>query len=308
MFLSWYLSARKKSAIKASNLNLDYNIEYVNRKTSWFIQKYNMNSKSILNSNLKCEDVSRRDSKLNSNIEDVFYDKKLFYAMLANGVNDIEKKWKTNVLCENTPRGNIFMYYDVYKHGFAYYSDQQTIPYCILNAVAMKYSIFFLCCDFFMDEATIIAANVESKTEYSDSNLSNSVTWMTPLAKIFFEDDAHSENDANETNRNNIKSILKDAPLAKFKNYKMMDTKTKTKSPPMIPLKNKFIYLGKIVNYPMFKTHPQPKLINNVKSMYSDLFSDSDSDAYSAPAPIENTSKISWINFKNKNKNKSSNV
>ena len=323
-------SAEPTKEIQYVPLIVDPSVDYVTRRTSWFIHKYDDNKK---NKNIK--------SKLNSNIDAAFYDKKTFYEILANELNDIEKKWKINVLYEPTPRGNIFMHYDVYKQGFAYYSDQQTIPYSILNAVAMKYCITFLCCDFFMDEKTMMDAVSNDETsatkELGINNESQpviSVTWMTPLAKVFFEDEVPSANETmkeNTDNRNNIKTMLKNAPFAKLKNYKMMDSTPKTKDgdntnkkiesvssnkPPPIPLKNKFIYLGKVVNYQIFKPQislqPQAKLMNTTKSMYSDLFSESTP----TPDPTTNTNvntsnktaKISWKEYKNKNKNVANNI
>jgi hypothetical protein len=85
------------------------------------------------------------------NIDTAFYDNTLFKQALREENNDIEKLWKTRILFENTPRGNIVMYYDPYKIGFAYYCDQY-VPYDILNAVAMKYVLMFQCRDFFVDE------------------------------------------------------------------------------------------------------------------------------------------------------------
>lgn len=63
----------------------------------------------------------------------------------------IEKKWKTRVLFEHTPQGSVVMYYDVFKNGFAYYSDCILMDY-FLNAIAMKYVVVFKCRDLFLDE------------------------------------------------------------------------------------------------------------------------------------------------------------
>jgi hypothetical protein len=44
------------------------------------------------------------------------------------------------------------MFYDSYKMGFSYYSDTQYLSYNILNAIAMKYVIYFSCLDLYMDD------------------------------------------------------------------------------------------------------------------------------------------------------------
>ena len=92
---------------------------------------------------------------MNVNIDPVFYDNTRFSELTKMSDNPLEKRWKKCLLYESTPRGNIFMFYDVYKSGFAYYADQNCVPYAILNAMAMKYVVVFFCRDFFMDESVI---------------------------------------------------------------------------------------------------------------------------------------------------------
>jgi len=114
----------------------------------------------------------------NQNIVSVFYNKKEFGETVAtaNNVletewrtrilmestetvatanNVLETEWRTRILMESTPRGNIIMYFDAYKLGFAYYCDQNVISYDILNAMAMKYVSVYKCRDFFMDETFV---------------------------------------------------------------------------------------------------------------------------------------------------------
>jgi hypothetical protein len=66
----------------------------------------------------------------------------------------IEKKWKSRILLASTPRGNVYMHYDIYKGAFAYYSDTN-LPYLIANAVAARYVIVFACRDLFLDESVL---------------------------------------------------------------------------------------------------------------------------------------------------------
>jgi hypothetical protein len=56
---------------------------------------------------------------------------------------ELEKMWRTRILFENTPRGNVIMFYDPYKLGFSFYCDQKIISYDILNAIATKYVRMF---------------------------------------------------------------------------------------------------------------------------------------------------------------------
>jgi hypothetical protein len=99
---------------------------------------------------LKSYDVSGVD--FSENIEPAFYDLSQLSAILSEENNVLESKWKTRILSEYTPRGNILMYYDPFRSAFVYHSDQNSMPYRIINAAVMKYVITFRCRDFFMDE------------------------------------------------------------------------------------------------------------------------------------------------------------
>ena len=51
----------------------------------------------------------------NLNIEDEIKDLSQFAELLKNPNNELEKKWRTRILIENTSRGNVIMFYDLYK-------------------------------------------------------------------------------------------------------------------------------------------------------------------------------------------------
>lgn len=85
------------------------------------------------------------------NVDPVFFVKEEYNNIIKSETNHLEKEWRTRILIENTPRGNVIMHYDPYKLGFCYYSDTTAIPYNILNAVAMKYVLTFFCRAFFVD-------------------------------------------------------------------------------------------------------------------------------------------------------------
>ena len=181
---------------------------------------------------------------MNVNIEPIFYNKQKFSECMREEDNPLEKRWKKNLLYESTPRGNIFMFYDVYKGGFAYYADQNCIPYAILNAIAMKYVVVYFCRDFFLDESIT----------KERSKLIELTTDQEPTTKKVIKP-------SNEH-------------MAKFKNYKNMSTdKIETKKPPVL-LRNKFISLGKPYNLQLIqKTSKIPKLDMSGPSKYDAIFS-----------------------------------
>jgi len=173
--------------------------------------------------------------KYNSNIENVFYDKQEYFSIINKKDNEIEKIWRTRILFESTPRGNIIMFYDPYKLGFSYYSDTNGIPYSILNAVAMKYIYIFRCLDFFVDNK--LTDNFLDKFE-------------SPLIYLYFTEETKKIPTFDNKN----------SPFVKYKNQ------TQTK-PNMIIFENK---IGIKNKYPtinqsfFFIVYNTKKLINNI--------------------------------------------
>ena len=152
--------------------------------------------------------------------------------------NYIEREWKTRILIDSSPRGNIIMYYDVYKQGFAYYSDQNSIPYCILNAVAMKYVLMFKCRDFYMN------TNCLPKD------------FVSPLAKIFHDDDKKTNDVTDiESNDKTNKSIdISKGPFAKLKNYRLEEKKEqKIYYNALFHGNHSFVSLGLIAGFNLFR-------------------------------------------------------
>lgn len=215
---------------------------------------------------------------LNTNVDQRIYNKKTFSELLKDEANDIERLWKTRILYESTPRGTIMMHYDIYKQGFAYYADQNSVPYSILNGMAMKYVVTFFCRDLFFDEETI------------------TIERMPPLVKIF-EDDYKPENTTKSVDKNiNNEKKKENQPFAKLKNYKNAETnpnakKTIDDKPLEKPkIKNRFINLGKIHNFAVIQRKPK-QLRGNVTTSHDGLF----------------TGKMSYKDFKNRRSYSSTN-
>ena len=150
-------------------------------------------------------------TNFSSNIDPIFYRRKELYQIMLVENNHLEKEWKSRIMIDSTPRGNIIMFYDVYKQGFAYYSDQNSLPYSVLNGAAMKYVIMFGCRDFYMDE----------------NFLPND--YICPLIKIFLEEDKPDKNELDDIEANiktkTNKIDIKSGPFAKLKNYRFDEQK-----------------------------------------------------------------------------------
>lgn len=219
--------------------------EYADKYNDKFLKMYE-----------ETDDIQKMHNNLN--IANIFYSKKLFQEMLNDTNNPLEKEWKTRILLETTPRGNIIMYYDPYKLGFTYYCDQ-FLPYDILNTVAMKYVVTFQCHDFFMDEHII----PENKT--------------TPILKLIEEDKKEEEVKAKKEEKD---KLLK-GPFAKFKNYNTASSKvSESKSEKTLEKKqkerNRFINVGKIRNFNFLQLPEKKKSIvfeSEIKKGLFDNFS-----------------------------------
>jgi hypothetical protein len=159
----------------------------------------------------------------NENIEPVFKDANELAEIMKDPQNELEKKWRSRVLIENTPRGNVIMFYDAYKRGFSYYCDHAVMPYDIMNAVAMKYVLTFFCRDFFVDSMVLPKKDVEDKD---------------------------CEKDTKKEKKPNVVKIDKQA-FAKFKTYNTATKKVEEKNKVI----NCFMHLGASRNWlPIMKT------------------------------------------------------
>jgi hypothetical protein len=184
--------------------------------------------------------------KYNENIDPIFLDTEKYSDITKMPDSELELAWRRRILFVNTPRGNVIMFYDSFKQGFSYYSDQH-ISYAFLNAVAMKYVIIYRCRDFFIDEQ-ILPQEFRSR-----------------ILELLKKEDLDAINKKKEDGPGKIDT--KAGPFAKFKSYvKPSDpvtsaTVVKNKinlprvvdiKPPIITkdqMKNKFIYLGKTMNW-----------------------------------------------------------
>lgn len=199
--------------------------QYISKNKKAFITAYN-----------RSQDAGPKSSnKMNDNIEPSFYNPKSYLDAIASTGNPLEAAWKRRILYESTPRGNIVMHYDAYRHAFAYYADA-SIPYSILNVAAMKYVRTFLCRDFFIDESEI------------------PIGFSSPFART------HNIESANITQKEPKIDITK-GPFAKLKQYSSNNEKPNSrKTGPATETsvvaqntkhttKNKFILLGKLYNF-----------------------------------------------------------
>lgn len=216
--------------------------------------------------------IASNTEKYNENVDPVFLNKLLYDETTKIPDGELEKSWRRRILFEFTPRGNVIMFYDPYKQGFSYYSDQN-ISYAILNAVAMKYVITYRCRDFFMDEQIVPEEFISRILELSKKE----------------------EQEKKKDHKKIVDQIdTKSGPFAKFKSYvkpsdpiiasaliknkinlpKMGDLRTQSPIVNKDLVKNKFIHLGKTMNWNILKplekknsvTYPKTSLLSSLEN------------------------------------------
>lgn len=197
--------------------------------------------------------------------------KPLFDAAIAAAVPDAregsggdggesEEVWKTRVLFEYIPsRGSsLIMYYDVYREGFAYYCDLQSIPYDVLNEIARKYVVLFDCVRFFAGAVTTAAIpkeaasndSVVAEENISLSKLRNASYKVNTIAGRFSTGGGGGGSNA-------------PASIAEGE-----ATEVESK-------KNKFIRIGKVIDFQFLKKPPVAKIEpkrNITYSSFRELF------------------------------------
>ena len=180
--------------------------------------------------------TSQEPDKWNSNIDAVVRDKEGLADIMKDPDNELEKQWKRRVLIESTPRGNVCMFYNIYKQTFSYYCDQAVMPYEIMNAVAMKYVMTFHCLDFFVDSGIL------GKPETAEVPNSNE-----PEQK-------------KEPNKN----------VAAFAQFKKYNTSSKRADVSKEDEKviNRFLHLGPIRNWSIIE---KPKRVNPLNGFKTDM-------------------------------------
>lgn len=176
---------------------------------------------------------------LNKNIHPIFYDKKAYNEYMQESNTKLEKEWKTRMILEYTPRGNVLMFYDAYKMGFSFYSDEKTISYDILNTVAMKYVTMYRCVDFFVDEAVVPKEK------------------CSPFIKLYFTEEPKKV-EANKQASNPFAKMRKENPNIKGQ-IKTKEKMAEVKEPEK--MKNKFLYLGKMNNSLFLQPAPKTRKI-----------------------------------------------
>ena len=183
----------------------------------------------------------------NSNIDPILYDFVKRKEVFASGDNDFEKQWKSRILMENTPRGNVMMYFNPYLLSYHYYSDEQIIPYKILEQVATKYVVMYRCKDFFIDVEKRPGNKILEVLQKEEDSLKSKKMKVNDITKCV---NIHSESKdvfaALKDYRSEAKATDKAKPTDPNAKPKTEPTKKKVEEP---KFSNKFVRIGKMCEF-----------------------------------------------------------
>jgi hypothetical protein len=189
----------------------------------------------IYNKYIKFYETPSQDANMNIDINLYDYEKRKDIFMEEK--NECEEHWKRKLMYEFTPRGNVIVYYNPYKHAFMYYCDENSVPYQIMQHIAKKYVVMFRCRDFFIDPEMYPDNRILEVMKKEEEALNVKSKKVNDITKCL-------DKDMNMNNKNIFASL---------KSYKQDEVKVKGKVATIQPVKNKFsntfIRLGKTCEF-----------------------------------------------------------
>jgi hypothetical protein len=183
----------------------------------------------------------------NSNIDPVLYDFDKRKEIFVSPDNEMEKQWKSRILIENTPRGNVMIYFNPYLLSYHYYSDEQIIPYKILQQVATRYVVMFRCKDFFIDVEKRPGNKILEVLQKEEDSLKSKKMKVNDITKcVNIQSDSKDVFAALKDYRSEVKPT--EATNVKTNGPNKMDPKPKKKVEES-KFSNKFVRVGKMCEF-----------------------------------------------------------
>lgn len=233
------------------------------------------------------EFYSKTTDDENSNIDAVLYEFDKRRELFEDPANFHEKQWKSRILHENTPRGNVMMYYNPYSLSFVYHSDEQIIPYNILEQVAKKYVVIYRCKDFYIDMVSrpdnkfLIILQKEEDSMKSKKMKVDDITKCVNAATAAGSKDVFAS----------LKDYRSNAPPTTLStpsvpSSTMIDKKKKADESTEVKFSNKFVRIGKMCEFNILQKPPNKEIEKVNELMFGkttvnkviDFFDDDDCD------------------------------
>jgi len=243
------------------------NVKKVYEKIVQFIQRYQFPIPNLEENLTNVVEVKEEPTK-----PIIVYEEK--YKEEYKNAEEIElskerlEQLKNSILIENTPLGNVIMFYDSSRETFTYYSDS-TIPYRYLEVVARKYVVKNRCKKLYVDmekELKEAEEKIEKKKrdelekkqleEENKEKDSSEVTTTEPVKKSVFaklkkynRDNSLKSSGIPTDNKSISKKII---PFPENNN----ETSSNNSKKDVLLLKenaNRYSYEGKMVNFSFLK-------------------------------------------------------
>jgi hypothetical protein len=106
---------------------------------------------------------------------------------------------KNKIVIENTPKGNVLIFYNSEEEVFKYYSDSKDIPYHYLETIARKYVIQFNCKKIYVNMIDHMKTSNEIENKYKQNK--------NPL---FVDYKFYNKNQSRVNNNDTKKYIIKE--------------------------------------------------------------------------------------------------
>ena len=197
-----------------------------------------------------------KNPEANNNIDCDLYDYEKRKMIFKEEKNHCEEHWKRKLMYEFTPRGNVIIYYNPYKHAFMYYSDENSIPYNIMQYIAKKYAVMFRCRDFYIDPETYPNNRILEVMKKEEDALKTKPKKVGDITKCL-------DKDMNMNNKD-IFATLKSYKQEPDNTQKQTDKSVSKKQPTNISVKNQFsntfIRLGKTCEYNIIQKPPDKNI------------------------------------------------
>lgn len=191
----------------------------------------------------------------NANIDPVLYDFLKRKEIFVSPDNELEKQWKSRILIENTPRGNVMIYFNPYLLSYQYYSDEQIIPYKILEQVATKYVVMYRCKDFFIDPEKRPGNKILEVLQKEEDSLKSKKMKVNDITKcVNIQSESKDVFAALKDYRSEVKTT-------EAKTTELTNTDTKAKKKVEEPkFSNKFVRIGKMCEFNITQKPADKKL------------------------------------------------
>lgn len=196
----------------------------------------------------------------NLNIDNDLYDYEKRKEIFAEENNSCEQHWKRKLMYESTPRGNVIVYYNPYKHAFMYYSDENSIPYNIMQYIAKKYAVMFRCRDFYIDPETYPENRILEIMKKEEEALNVKSKKVKDITKCIDKDMNMNNKDIFATLKSYKQEVIE--PNAKQTAAKPSSDKQPVKN----KFSNTFIRLGKTCEFNIIQKPPDKNIaiINSI--------------------------------------------